>query len=152
MYDGRVESDAELVEAGHFRKYEDGLLWRRGDFGGNSRFGREGAGEFQTTTTKSANRLLEGSTGGKRSGEGKGKSPKGGDSKEGDSKEMIPKEKSPTGKKLGGKDSKGKDSKGKDRKGGKTLPKVEEDLESTGISYSSQTTRLQKWGGIETTK
>ena len=66
MYDGRVGSDSKLAEVANFRKYENGLLGRRCDFGGNRRFSRGSAFEFQTATnTKSANRLLERSTGGK---------------------------------------------------------------------------------------
>ena len=73
---------------------------------------------------------------GSESEKGKGETSKGVDSKGGASRGGDHK----------GKDSKGDDSKGKDSKGGKTLPKVEEDKEATGIMYSSHTAREQKWG------
>ena len=46
----------------------------------------ENNGEFKTTTTKSAMRVLEKSKGGKRHRDGKGKDSKGSDSKGSDSK------------------------------------------------------------------
>ena len=40
LYGDRAASDAKLVEVGNFRKYEDGLLRRRGDFGRSRGFSR----------------------------------------------------------------------------------------------------------------
>ena len=73
MRHGRGGSDVNLVEVGNFAKYENGVIRGREDFGRNMRYGRESAGEFQTTATKSAKHILTRSTGGKRSGKRKRK-------------------------------------------------------------------------------
>ena len=64
-------------------------------------------------------------------------------------KERIANEKISKGKMPVGGDSVGRDSEGKGYKGGKTLPKVEEDPDATGIMYSSQTTNDQNWGPVK---
>ena len=100
-----MESDADLVEAANFRKYEYSLLRRREGFGRNRMYRRGSAGEFQTTTTaKSAKHLLWRSEGGKRSGERKRKSSKMRRFERGSSK---------------GSERKGKGAKGKDSNGGR---------------------------------
>ena len=140
--------DANLVEVGDIREYVTSFLWRREeDFG----MIRSCAGEFQTTTAKSAYRISARSAGGERRGKGKDKAAKGADSKRKDSKGgdskgsgskgKIPKERKPAGKDPKGMDSEKKKNQQKDSTGAEKIPKVEEDAEAKGRLYASHTKR-----------
>ena len=149
-----MKGDANLGEAGNIRKYETSFL--RGceeDFGRV----RGCAREFQTTTAKSAKRILARSAGGWEEEEnGETRRPKVLTQKEKIQKEELrkasgPMEKISKERKTGG-GSKGKYSKRNDSEGVEKMPKVEEDTAATGILYSSHKEGRTELGTCEAKK